>query len=313
MEIDTNRSAARFQSIGFLLLMALLAVPVNPQGNDRPSELEKASQLNGQVTQLYKEGRYREALPIAEQVLEIRQRLLASDDPSLGSALFNLAMLYLSAKREGEAEKMFTRALPVYEAHPEQNGREIATTLERLAYLRFLKQDYDRAEPLYLRSLQIQEQEFGAASPQTIAAMKNYACIDLFRGGTKGGLANKDADEKTVALKSRAMCWLGGLKDDCVQQPHFKAQQVLNGNAVKLATPPYPVAARLKHLGGIAFVAVLIDEGGNVIKAKTVCGGYPELNAAGLQAAEASKFTPTEVDGRPVQVTGMIIYRFVAQ
>ena len=63
---------------------------------------------------------------------------------------------------------------------------------------------------------------------------------------------------------------------------------------------------------GPVIVAVLIDETGGVLKAKEVCGGHPALIPVSLAAAREAKFTPTAINGKPVQVTGMITYNFVA-
>jgi TonB family protein len=82
--------------------------------------------------------------------------------------------------------------------------------------------------------------------------------------------------------------------------------------ALRLYQPGYPSEARRKGLSGEVFVAVLIDENGNVIAASPVCGGPRELNLAGLVAARLSKFSVTKVDDQPVRVTGLIVYRFIA-
>lgn len=63
----------------------------------------------------------------------------------------------------------------------------------------------------------------------------------------------------------------------------------------------------------MVFVAVLIDEEGKVIDAKTVCGGHPLLLEAAKISARAAKFTPTTVGGKPKQVDGVITYNFVRQ
>src|SRR5216684_7941418 len=87
---------------------------------------------------------------------------------------------------------------------------------------------------------------------------------------------------------------------------------VLNGKAVHLVTPPYPAIARSAHASGAVQVQVLIDENGNVISAHAT-SGHPLLQAAAVQAARSSKFTPTKLSGQPVKVNGVIIYNFVAQ
>jgi periplasmic protein TonB len=87
---------------------------------------------------------------------------------------------------------------------------------------------------------------------------------------------------------------------------------VLNGKAVHLVQPPYPPIARSAHASGQVTVQVLIDENGNVVAAHAT-NGHPLLQAAAVNAARSSKFTPTKLSGQPVKVNGVIIYNFVAQ
>jgi TonB family protein len=86
---------------------------------------------------------------------------------------------------------------------------------------------------------------------------------------------------------------------------------VLNGKATNLVKPAYPAAARAVNASGAVNVQVTIDEEGNVISAAAV-SGHPLLRAAAVEAARASKFSPTRLSGQPVKVTGVIVYNFVA-
>ena len=84
---------------------------------------------------------------------------------------------------------------------------------------------------------------------------------------------------------------------------------VLNGKAIRLVQPPYPPIARSAHVSGQVTVQVLIDENGNVVSA-SAASGHPLLRAAAVNAARASKFSPTKLSGQPVKVNGVIIYNF---
>ncbi len=87
---------------------------------------------------------------------------------------------------------------------------------------------------------------------------------------------------------------------------------VLNGKAISLPKPPYPAIAKAAHAAGTVTVQVLIDESGKVVSAKAV-NGHPLLQQAAVQAAYGARFTPTQLSGQPVKVTGVITYNFVAQ
>lgn len=86
---------------------------------------------------------------------------------------------------------------------------------------------------------------------------------------------------------------------------------VLNGKAVSLPKPAYPSVAKAGRTSGQVSVQVTIDESGKVIAAKAVSGN-PLLQASAVAAANRSKFTPTQLSGQPVKVTGVIVYSFDA-
>jgi periplasmic protein TonB len=85
---------------------------------------------------------------------------------------------------------------------------------------------------------------------------------------------------------------------------------VLNGKAISLPKPPYPAIARSARAAGTVVVQVTIDESGKVISARAV-SGHPLLQAAAVQAAYGARFSPTQLSGQPVKVTGTISYNFV--
>ena len=78
---------------------------------------------------------------------------------------------------------------------------------------------------------------------------------------------------------------------------------VINGMATYLRRPPY-VGVR-----GVARVQVLVDEQGNVSKASEASGNSA-LARHSREAACASKFSPTILGGKTVQVSGVITYYF---
>lgn len=87
---------------------------------------------------------------------------------------------------------------------------------------------------------------------------------------------------------------------------------VLNGKATSLPKPPYPPAARAVKASGTVVVQVVVDEQGNVATANAV-SGHPLLKAAAVSAARGAKFPPTLLSGKPVKVSGVITYNFVAE
>lgn len=87
---------------------------------------------------------------------------------------------------------------------------------------------------------------------------------------------------------------------------------ILNDKALELPAPKYPDEARRTHESGEVQVRVLIDQTGKVVVATAVFGPQ-SLQEAAVRAARQARFAPTLVKGAPVMVSGILIYRFVAQ
>jgi TonB family protein len=87
---------------------------------------------------------------------------------------------------------------------------------------------------------------------------------------------------------------------------------VLNGKAISLPKPAYPAIARAARASGTVTVQVTVDESGKVISARAV-SGHPLLQQSAVQAAYGARFSPTQLSGQPVKVTGVVTYNFVAQ
>lgn len=129
-------------------------------------------------------------------------------------------------------------------------------------------------------------------------------------GQTGGGLR-----EQTSSTRPEAKTEFDDMKvktkpkEEKKEVPKVISGGVVNGKAINLVKPPYPAAARAVRASGAVNVQVTIDENGNVISASAV-SGHPLLRAAAVEAARASKFSPTLLSGQPVKVTGVIIYNF---
>ena len=87
---------------------------------------------------------------------------------------------------------------------------------------------------------------------------------------------------------------------------------VLNGKAISLPKPVYPLIAKQARASGTVVVQVVIDEEGNVVSASPV-SGHPLLRAAAAAAAREAKFAPTKLSGKPVRVSGVITYNFILE
>src|SRR6516164_9057315 len=76
---------------------------------------DEAGELNKKVIELYNAGRYADAIPIAQQVLAIREKALGRDHPDVAQSLNNLATLYRNQGRYADAEPLYQRSLAIAE------------------------------------------------------------------------------------------------------------------------------------------------------------------------------------------------------
>jgi len=102
----------------------------------------------------------------------------------------------------------------------------------------------------------------------------------------------------------------GKVADPEVDLPNggLYAGGTLNGKALSLPRPEFSSSDPI----GTVRVVVTIDETGKVIAARAA-SGHPALRGASEQAARKARFTPWTLCGKPVKVSGSIIYNFVRQ
>jgi len=86
-------------------------------------------------------------------------------------------------------------------------------------------------------------------------------------------------------------------------------QGLIVGKAIYLGKPIYPKEARQNRIAGTVSVKITINENGKVIKAEAQTGDV-SLRKAAEEAALQSKFTPTTLNGTPIQVTARISFNF---
>jgi len=99
-------------SVGFLLLAVfLLGALASPARVEET--LADADRLNEQVVQLFQQGKYADAIPLAERALAIRRRLQGPNHPAVAISLNNLAALYEVMGAYDKAEPLYRQALEI--------------------------------------------------------------------------------------------------------------------------------------------------------------------------------------------------------
>ena len=116
------------------------------------AEQTQVDQLNAQVAELYRQGKYAEALPIAAEALQVAQASFGPGDSRVAITFNNLAEIYEELGRFAEAEPMFQSAIRINEVALGPDHPDLASELGNLATLYVDIGRYSDAEPLYLRT-----------------------------------------------------------------------------------------------------------------------------------------------------------------
>ena len=138
--------------------------------------------LNQQVEQLYQQGRYAEAIPVAKEALRVAETTFGPNDPNTATSLDNLAVLYYVQGKYAEAEPLFIRALAIGEKTLGPDHLNVATNLYNLGALYNRQGKYAEAEPLYRRALAIQEKALGPDHPDVAYSLTDLAVLYYSQG-----------------------------------------------------------------------------------------------------------------------------------
>uniref|UniRef100_A0A8C9PN48 Kinesin light chain n=1 Tax=Spermophilus dauricus TaxID=99837 RepID=A0A8C9PN48_SPEDA len=108
-----------------------------------------AATLNNLAVLYGKRGRYREAEPLCQRALEIREKVLGADHPDVAKQLNNLALLCQNQGKFEDVERHYARALSIYEALGGPHDPNVAKTKNNLASAYLKQNKYEQAEELY--------------------------------------------------------------------------------------------------------------------------------------------------------------------
>jgi TonB family protein len=99
---------------------------------DIPSpELSKVDQLQAEVVRLFKEKQYDKALVLANQILEIREKILGPDHLMVAFSLQDIAEILVARKKLKEAAEAYRRCLTIYEKATGVNNPQLNDSIGR--------------------------------------------------------------------------------------------------------------------------------------------------------------------------------------
>ena len=100
---------------------------------------------------LIEQGKYQEAIPIAERAVEVAKRVRGPEHPETADALHTLGLVFERIGEDGKAEPLFQEALRIRQKVLGPENPLTAQSLNNLAWLYQPMGEYAKAEPLFQR------------------------------------------------------------------------------------------------------------------------------------------------------------------
>ncbi|HSS03457.1 MAG TPA: CHAT domain-containing tetratricopeptide repeat protein [Kofleriaceae bacterium] len=144
--------------------------------------LAEAKLLGAQVAELAKQGKFAEAVPLAEQSLSAREKELGPMHLDVAASLNSLGDLYWELAEYKKAEPLFVRALDIREKALGPMHPGVAESLASLANTHASLGAYAKALPLFVRALDIREKALGPMHPDVAETLSDFAGLYLEQG-----------------------------------------------------------------------------------------------------------------------------------
>ena len=157
----------------------LPAAPPKALTAEQVNRLREADELNTKVVQLYRVGRSREALPLAQEGFKIRQQILGLEHQDTAQSLFNLAAQYDAIGEYAKAELQYRQALEVRKRILGENHPDYAKSLNYLGLLYKGQGDFRRAERMLRQALEISKKVLGENHPDYATSLNNLGNLYL--------------------------------------------------------------------------------------------------------------------------------------
>jgi TonB family protein len=325
-----------------ITIILLASVCAHAQTDDKATLKE----INLKLVESYKNNKFDDALKFANQAVELSLKIYGADNTETAVAYSNLGFVQREKFRYKDSTMSFLQTVAILEKLKTAKSGELIKSYEELALSQFLNGNKEESILSYLKAIEISEAKFGKNGKEvfspTLDVANIYAQSKKYKQADEYYLKSyalawknfgKEAKETIKIEDARICAYPHQIQNDKDISKIFNDSKgklfreifgesvnfdnsgiidigFVNGKAISLPKPVYPLEAREKRLQGEVSIRVFIDEKGNVTDAKPVCGNGI-LETASIEAAKKCKFSPSILNGKAIKVTGTITYNFV--
>src|ERR1700693_6288129 len=158
-----------------LFLITSFAWPAGVRAQEETAA--DADRLNKKVVELYRQGKYADAILIAQHIVDIRKRVQGEENPDYATILNNLALLYENTGHYEKAEPLYKQALEIRKRVLGEDHPDYAMSLNNLAGLYYHMGQYEKAEPLLRQALEIRKRVLGEDHPDYALSLNNLGSL----------------------------------------------------------------------------------------------------------------------------------------
>jgi tetratricopeptide (TPR) repeat protein len=151
-------------------------------------QLRQALLWNAQVVRLWKQGRSRESLPLAEKALQARRAVLGEKHRLTALSWFNLGAQRMALHHVEAARRCYEQALQVLQVALGEKHPTCAQCRSNLAGLYKDLGEYKKALLLYRQALQVNQATQGDKHPTSASILNNLAVLYLALGDYQAAL-----------------------------------------------------------------------------------------------------------------------------
>jgi CHAT domain-containing protein/tetratricopeptide (TPR) repeat protein len=138
------------RGVALIVLAVLPVIAASMQA--RAQGADDLAALREQVRQLHSQGKYSEAVPLAERYVALARRKHGENHAEYATAISWLGFVYKAQGRYPEAEPLMKRALAIDEKALGPDHPDVGIDLNNLAGLYFVQRDWVRAAEYWRRS-----------------------------------------------------------------------------------------------------------------------------------------------------------------
>jgi tetratricopeptide (TPR) repeat protein len=129
------------------------------------------------IDELYRQGKYQDAIPLAQQLLQLDQQEFGKESVETATGLNNLAELYRLSGDYTKAEPLCSEALRIRRRVLGNEALDTAQSLNQLAQIYQAEENYAKAQPLFSQALQIRQDYLGHEHPDTVQTLSDLALL----------------------------------------------------------------------------------------------------------------------------------------